>query len=158
MTRIRRVLHASDFSRDSRAAFTWALDVAKANTAELLVVHILTPTIPMMADAYVASETWEVIERMARTGAQKEMNKLPAAAKKAGVRATGSLLEGVPHEQDRAHGKTQASRPPGSRHPRADGSGEVLSRQCRRTCGRDRTLPSADRSREVSQHVSDPRS
>jgi universal stress protein A len=99
MMRIRRVLHASDFSRASRAAFAKALDMAKANKAELVVVHVLTLTMPMTADGYVAPKTWEAIERSARAAAQKELNKLLTAAKKARVRATGALLEGVPHEQ-----------------------------------------------------------
>jgi nucleotide-binding universal stress UspA family protein len=99
MTRIRRVLHPSDFSRASRAAFAKALDMAKANKAELLVIHVLTPTMPLMADGYIEPKAWEAIERSTRAVAQKEMNKLLAVAKKARVRASGALLEGVPHEQ-----------------------------------------------------------
>jgi nucleotide-binding universal stress UspA family protein len=99
MTRIRRVLHPSDFSRASRAAFAKALDMARANKAELLLIHVLTPAMPLMADGYIAPKAWEAIESSARAAAQKEMNKLLAAARKAGVRATGALLEGVPHEE-----------------------------------------------------------
>ena len=46
MSRIRRILHRSDFSRASGAAFTKAAEMAKSNHAELL-AHVLAPVIPM---------------------------------------------------------------------------------------------------------------
>jgi nucleotide-binding universal stress UspA family protein len=99
MGKIRRVLHASDFSRASRAAFAKAVDMAKANRAELILVHVWTPPMPVVEDAYLSPKTWQDLEASARGAAQKDMAKLLAAAKKAGVRASGTLLEGIPHEQ-----------------------------------------------------------
>ena len=99
MSRIRRILHPSDFSRASGAAFAQALDLAATNRAELFVVHVLAPVIPMVGDGYVSPKVYEEIEASARAQAQKQLDALVAKAKKAGVRAKGFLVGGVPHEQ-----------------------------------------------------------
>ena len=99
MSRIRRILHPSDFSRASGAAFAKAVDMAKTNGAELLVVHVLTPVIPMVGDGYVSPKVYEEIEATGRSQAQAELDRLAAKAKKAGVRVKSLLMEGVPHEQ-----------------------------------------------------------
>jgi nucleotide-binding universal stress UspA family protein len=99
MSRIRRILHPSDFSRASGAAFAKAVEMAKANRADLLVVHVLTPVIPMVGDGYVSPKVYEEIEATARSQAQTQLDRLLAKAKKAGVRVKGLLMEGVPHEQ-----------------------------------------------------------
>ena len=99
MSRIRRILHPSDFSRASSAAFARAVDMAKANRAELLLVHVLAPFVPMVGDGYVAPKVYEEIETSARAQAQKQLDLLVAKARKAGVRAQSLVLEGVPHEQ-----------------------------------------------------------
>ena len=99
MSRIRCIVHPSDFSRASGAAFAKAVEMAKTNRAELLVVHVLTPVIPMVGDGYVSPKVYEEIEATARAQAQKQLDRLVAGAKKAGVRARGLLAQGVPHEQ-----------------------------------------------------------
>lgn len=99
MSRIRRILHPSDFSRASGAAFAKAVEMAKTNRAELLVVHVLTPVIPMVGDGYVSPKVYEEIEATARSQAQAQLERLLAKARKAGVRVKGLLMEGVPHEQ-----------------------------------------------------------
>jgi nucleotide-binding universal stress UspA family protein len=99
MSRIRRILHPSDFSRASGAAFAKAVEMAKMNGAELLVVHVLTPVIPMVGDGYVSPKVYEEIEATSRSDAQARLDRLLSKAKKAGVRARGLLLDGVPHEQ-----------------------------------------------------------
>jgi nucleotide-binding universal stress UspA family protein len=99
MSRIRRILHPTDFSPASGAAFTKALEMAKANRAELLVVHVLTPAVPLMADGYLSPKMYEDIESAARAQAQTSLDRLLARAKKARVRTKGMLAEGVPHER-----------------------------------------------------------
>lgn len=99
MRRIRRILHPSDFSRASGAAFTKAVEMAKANRSELLVLHVLAPVIPMVGDGYVSPGIYEEIEATARGQARQHLDRLVAKAKKAGVRAKGLLMEGLPHEQ-----------------------------------------------------------
>jgi nucleotide-binding universal stress UspA family protein len=99
MSRIRRILHPSDFSRASGAAFAKAVEMAKMNRAELLVVHVLTPVIPMIGDGYVSPKVYEEVEAAARAQAEAQLDRLIVKAKRAGVRVKGLLMEGVPHEQ-----------------------------------------------------------
>jgi nucleotide-binding universal stress UspA family protein len=99
MSRIRRILHPSDFSRASSAAFTKAVEMAKTNRAELLVVHVVAPVVPMVGDGYVSPKIYEEIEATARSQAQAQIGRLVAKARKAGVRVKSLLMEGVPHEQ-----------------------------------------------------------
>ena len=99
MSRIRRVLHPTDFSRASMPAFKRAVEMAKGNRAELLVVHVMVPAVPLMGDGYVSPKVYEDIEAAARAGAQKQLRKLVEKAKQAGARVKGLLLEGVAHER-----------------------------------------------------------
>ncbi|MBI2217723.1 MAG: universal stress protein [Candidatus Rokubacteria bacterium] len=95
----RRVLHPSDFSTVSNAAFGKAVEVAKDDGAELLVVHVLAPIGPLVGDGYVSPRTFEDLERAAHEQAQKRLGALVARAKKAGVRASSMLAEGVPWQE-----------------------------------------------------------
>jgi nucleotide-binding universal stress UspA family protein len=99
MKHIRRILHPSDFSRASSAAFARAVQMARANRAELLVLHVLSPVVPMVGDGYVAPQLYEQIESSARAEAQRQLDRLLARAKKAGARAKGLLVNGAPYEQ-----------------------------------------------------------
>jgi len=99
MTRIRRIMHPSDFSRASRPAFAKAVELAKTNRAELLVAHVLTPVVPVVGDGYVSPTVYDEIESSARAYALKQLGGLIAKAKKAGVRAKPLLLAGAPAEQ-----------------------------------------------------------
>ena len=99
MRRIRRILHATDFSRASTAALTWAVDMAKANRARLTVLHVMAPpSLALPGEGYVSPALYESLESSARAAAQKRLNAVLARARAAGVRARGLLLEGVPHE------------------------------------------------------------
>lgn len=99
MSRIRRILHPSDFSPASSAAFVKAMQMAKANGAELLLVHVQAPFAPIAGDGYVSPQVYAEIEASAKAYAQKELGVLANRAKKLGVRARVLLLEGAPHEQ-----------------------------------------------------------
>ena len=95
----RRILHASDFSSASRAAFRKAVELAKASRGSLLIAHVL-PTLPVMADAYVAATIYEELLRGQRAAGKKQLDRLVAAARTAGARASGILLDfGVPAER-----------------------------------------------------------
>ena len=43
----RRVLHPTDFSKASTAAFTRSLAEARENRGQLVLVHVLSPVMPM---------------------------------------------------------------------------------------------------------------
>lgn len=95
----RRILHPTDFSRASAAAFTRALADARAGRSELVLVHVLAPVIPVAGEGYVSPSVYEQMTESARGWARKQMDRLLAKAKAARVRARGLVLEGVAHEQ-----------------------------------------------------------
>jgi nucleotide-binding universal stress UspA family protein len=99
MSRPRLILHPSDFSPASRPAFAQAIAAAKEQRAQLLVVHVLAIVMPMAGDGYVYPQTYDDLMKSARTDALRRLNALVVTAKKARVRATGLLLEGIAAEQ-----------------------------------------------------------
>lgn len=94
----RRILHPSDFSSASRAAFAKAVELAKTNRAELTIVHVLSPVMPALGDGYVSPKVYEELVASSRAWARKQLGRRLAKAKAAGVRAKGLLMDGVPHE------------------------------------------------------------
>ena len=99
MRRVRRILHATDFSRASTPALKAAISMTKANRARLTVVHVMAPpSLALPGEGYVSPALYESLESSARAAAQKRLNAVLARARAAGVRASGLLLEGVPHE------------------------------------------------------------
>jgi nucleotide-binding universal stress UspA family protein len=107
----RRVLHPTDFSKASGAAFTRALAEAKQQRSELVIAHVLTPVIPMAGagEGYIAPSTYEQMAASQRAWAQKQMDRLLAKARSARVKARGVMLEGVAHEQILRAAKRQAA-------------------------------------------------
>ena len=99
MSGFRRVLHASDFSRASSAAFRWATDLARTNRAPLTIVHVYAFLIPLMGEGYATPQVYDKMLADVRADAQRQLDRLVAKAKKAGARAKGLLLEGVPHDR-----------------------------------------------------------
>jgi nucleotide-binding universal stress UspA family protein len=94
----RRIVHASDFSPASGKAFTTAL--ARAGRGPLTIAHVLAPFVPVAAgEGFILPETYERLDASARAAARKQLDRLVARARQAGVRATGLLLDGAPHEQ-----------------------------------------------------------
>jgi universal stress protein A len=99
MRTFRRIVHPSDFSPASRPALRKAIELAKSHRAQLFVVHVLS-MLPVVPDAYVAPTVWDDLERGQRITAQRQLGRLVATAKAAGVRASGVVLDiGVTHEQ-----------------------------------------------------------
>src|SRR5205814_5596657 len=81
------ILHATDFSAASGAAFTWAVNMARRDRAELLLLHVLSPPAPLVADAYVTPAVWNTLIRSQRASAQRRLDALVAKARRARVRA-----------------------------------------------------------------------
>jgi nucleotide-binding universal stress UspA family protein len=101
MKRIRRILHASDFSPASRPAFRKAVDIARSARARLLIVHAVAPIVPplMGEGIYAAPATWNAMQREAHQASQQQMDKLIKEARKAGVAVEGLVVDGVPADQ-----------------------------------------------------------
>jgi nucleotide-binding universal stress UspA family protein len=99
MSRVRRILHPTDFSRASSAAFARAVQMATADRAQLLIVHVLAPPIPIAGEGYISPSVYEDLEVSSQKYGAKRLSALQAKARKAGARAATLLLEGVAHEQ-----------------------------------------------------------
>ena len=97
----RRVLHPTDFSKASNAAFARSLAEARENRGQLVLVHVMSPVMPMAGagEGYISPSVYDQMSKSARAWAQKQMDRLLAKAKTARVRARGMLLEGMAHEQ-----------------------------------------------------------
>ena len=93
------VLHPTDFSTASGAAFTRAVAEARSRKAPLLILHVLAPIVPVVGEGYVSPAAYEQLSASARAWAQKKLDRAVAKAKAARVRARGMLREGVAHEQ-----------------------------------------------------------
>jgi nucleotide-binding universal stress UspA family protein len=107
MKRIRRILHPTDFSSASRPAFERALGLARDSRAELVILHVMAPVIPVVGEGYIPPQTYEAIDTAARKSAQKKLDALAARARNAGVRARPLLLEGTAHERIVSAAKAQ---------------------------------------------------
>ncbi len=99
MTRIRRILYASDFSKASGKALTSAISLAKANRARLTIVHVYVPIVPVVPEQYIASTTWDRVDTESRRFAETQVAKLADTAKKNGVRASAVMVIGDPARQ-----------------------------------------------------------
>ena len=95
----RSILHPSDFSGASRAAFRKAIEMARSSRAELLIAHVLSPIVPVPGDGYVSPQMYDQLASSSRAWAQKRLDAAVAAARKARVRVRGFLLEGAPSEE-----------------------------------------------------------
>jgi nucleotide-binding universal stress UspA family protein len=91
---IRRILHPSDFSPASRAAFARAIALAKENRAQLIVAHVLAPMLAV-GDGAMPADMYAELEEAGRRHGTRQLDALVGKAQKAGVRAQGVLLEGA---------------------------------------------------------------
>ena len=97
---IRRILHATDFSKASARALDEAVSLAKQNHAELLVVHVVEPAGQYAAgEDFGGAELYMKLEEAAEQDAQRSMQKLMGKLKQARVNAKSVLLKGLAHEQ-----------------------------------------------------------
>lgn len=99
MERLRRILHATDFSTASGPAFTRALEWARRHRAGLVLVHVLSPPAITLEDSYLSEKTYRDLEAAALRDARQRLGALAARAKGAGVRAATLAVSGVPAEE-----------------------------------------------------------
>lgn len=102
MKGIHRILLATDFSRASKSALARTMKLAKLSHARVTIVHVLVPAGPYAGGSYAVPTMPEGYSRMLadlRNRAQEQMDRLVRAGRKAGVRASGLLVEGIPHDR-----------------------------------------------------------
>ena len=94
---IKRIMHASDFSKASGAAFRLARGLAKVLRAELVVCHAYNP-VPAIAagEGYVAPGVVDQIWTAARRNGRRKLDRLAAGARRDRLRVSTMLLEGAP--------------------------------------------------------------
>jgi nucleotide-binding universal stress UspA family protein len=66
MTRFRTILHPTDFSPGSAAAFDYACDLARDYDARLIVLHAVGPIVPVAADGMIVSPDLDELREIAR--------------------------------------------------------------------------------------------
>ncbi len=100
MSRLRRVLHATDFSKASQRAFAEALEMAEQNKAELVLLHLLTPIANyVIGDHYTDPSLYTRLEETAEREAETGLANLVKRVQKARVKVKSMLARGTIHEQ-----------------------------------------------------------
>jgi nucleotide-binding universal stress UspA family protein len=94
MKRIRRVLHATDLSGASRAAFATALTMARSLNAALTIVYVIAHFPTMVPEQYIDMGTLDRLEDQTRAWATRRLNALASRARKHGTRVSTALREG----------------------------------------------------------------
>jgi len=99
MIRLRRIMHPTDFSSASNRALQIAVEFAKRDKAELLLVHVLIPHVIYPPDTDGDPALYIELERTARRQAESSLEALVNKIKRAKVKVTGLLLKGTAHDQ-----------------------------------------------------------
>ncbi|SRR5581483_5530705 len=107
MNRIRRILHATDFSSASKRALETAVDFAKQNKAQLFIAHVLVPNIAYPTDSYADPTLYVEIERNERRHAQSQLEKLVRDLQRSKLKVEGVLLRGSAADQIVRAGKNR---------------------------------------------------
>ena len=92
--RLRRILHATDFSTASRPAFRMAVELAKREGARLLLLHVVTPPSPFSAGSGPPPSSYLELLAATRREARRRLAAALARARAAGIRAQAKLVEG----------------------------------------------------------------
>ncbi len=99
MRAICRILAPIDFSPASARALAKAIEFARASKAEVIVAHVLAPVVPIVGDGYVPPAAYTELENAARRAGQRRLDAVLARVKKAGVKVTSLLVDGLPADQ-----------------------------------------------------------
>jgi universal stress protein A len=92
---MKRILHPSDFSKASRPALKKAIELARTMRATLHVLHVMAP-VPILGDGYISPKTYDELLTSATESVQRQMERLVKTARTAGVKATSTIVPGVP--------------------------------------------------------------
>jgi len=97
--RIRKILYATDYSKASDRALEEAINLAKQNEAELLVVHVIEPIPYAAGEEFGGAELYLKLEDATKREAQTSMDKLIRRLQRSKVKAESLLLRGSAHDQ-----------------------------------------------------------
>ena len=99
MKRIRKILYATDYSKASDRALEEAINLAKQNETELLVVHVLEPIPYAAGEEFGGAELYLRLEDATKRESQTTMDKLIRRLQRSKVKAKSLLLRGSAHDQ-----------------------------------------------------------
>jgi nucleotide-binding universal stress UspA family protein len=88
------IIHATDFSPASRAAFRKAVELTRQTGDRLLLVHVLNPALLFVGERPIMPPTYGRLQAASRAWALTQLTRLTARARAARVRVTSLLLEG----------------------------------------------------------------
>lgn len=94
MSRIRRIVHPTDFSPASRRAFTTAVNLAKSLNARLTIVHVMATVVPVVPELYLDATVFDRIEQQTRDWSTRRLKRIAERAKAGGARVDTLLREG----------------------------------------------------------------
>lgn len=97
--RLRRIVHATDFSPASRPAFRMALGLARRENATLLLLHVLTPPSPFAPIGGELPSSYLALLAAARRDGRRRLQALLDRARGAGARVRARLVEGGPADE-----------------------------------------------------------
>jgi nucleotide-binding universal stress UspA family protein len=94
--RFRLILHPTDLSPASAAAFRLAVDLAKREQARLVLIHVVSePAMAFAGDLPLPPTVYKDLAVAARAAAAKGLDRLVARARQAGVRVTPRIVNGL---------------------------------------------------------------
>ncbi len=99
MKRIRRILYATDYSKASGRALDEAVNLARQNRAELLVVHVMEPIPYTAGEEFGGAELYLRLEDATKRESQTTMDKLIRRLRRTKVKAKSLLLRGSAYDQ-----------------------------------------------------------
>ena len=99
MKRIRRILYATDYSKASGRALDEAVNLARQNRAELLVVHVVEPIPYAAGEEFGGAELYLRLEDATKRESQTTMDKLIRRLRRSKVKAKSLLLRGSAYDQ-----------------------------------------------------------
>lgn len=91
---VKRILHASDFSRASRPALRLATDLARAFRAEMILFHAYQPRRPAIGEGYIPAKLIEELRAAERSGARQRLERMARSASRRRVRVSILMAEG----------------------------------------------------------------
>ena len=94
---MKKILHPSDFSAASRAAFKKAIELAKRDRAMLELLHVISPVYPV--GVRVPVSTYNQLAAAETRAARKRLVELVARARAAGAKVMVTILEGRPADR-----------------------------------------------------------
>lgn len=98
MTAFRRILHPTDFSRASAPALRRAVTLARACRAPLVLLHVMTPPSPFIAEDTLPSSYAELLI-LARRSAKRRLAAAVGRVRRTGVRVQAIFAEGLPADE-----------------------------------------------------------